>query len=223
MLGDGIKGKCGDCAGIQGTEADPDKDVDLSLEAVAGKSLAEIIQSPEIGGDACFFKAACFSVASAGCPTVGSSGGLIFCLTGDTKITMADGSQKEISKINPGEKVMAFDSEDVDSELYPSEVQSLAVTREQRVIKVTLGNAKNKEFLKITPEHKVVLSSGRILTANDLRKGDELLNASGLPVEVTDMVFEEEKVTVYNLVLENDLDGYVASGIRALSYPSKSR
>ncbi|NCN41703.1 hypothetical protein GW916_10710 [bacterium] len=223
MLGDGIKGKCGDCAGIQGTEADPDKDVDLSLEAVAGKSLAEIIQSPEIGGDACFFKAACFSVASAGCPTVGSSGGHIFCLTGDTKITMADGSQKEISKINPGEKVMAFDSEDVDSELYPSEVQSLAVTREQRVIKVTLGNAKNKEFLKITPEHKVVLSSGRILTANDLRKGDELLNASGLPVEVTDMVFEEEKVTVYNLVLENDLDGYVASGIRALSYPSKSR
>jgi hypothetical protein len=135
---------------------------------------------------------------------------------------MADGSKKEIAKIKAGEKVLAFNTNEVDGELYPSEVQSVAVTKDQRVLKITLGDPKNKNYLKITPEHKVVLSSGRIMVANDLREGDELLNKDGQTVKVTHMVYEKSKVTVYNLVLESELDGYIAGGVRVLSYPSKS-
>lgn len=218
MLEDGIAGTCGDCL----RAGDPDKDrVSFAQADVAGSGLAEIMRSPATG-DACFFQAACFSVASAGCPAVGASGGHIFCVSGETMITLADGSQKAIKDIDPTQdvSVLSFNSNEVAGEAYSSKVKELVITKNQRVLRVPVGEGDAKTHLRITPDHRVMLESGLMINANDIQKGDVLINGYGLPVLVSgDKVFEDDPITVYNLVLERDTDGYVAGGVRVTSYP----
>jgi hypothetical protein len=225
VLSDGVQSSCGDCAGaVDPDEEDPKnpkkKFADFSQAAVQGKGIAELINvpNPDDASTMCYFRAACFSSASVGCPAPGTSGGHIFCLSADTKITMVDGSRKEIIKIAAGEKVLSFDAQNPRGKLFTSAVKSVAVTEGQRVMRVTFEDSKT--VLKITPEHKVVLSSGRSVMARDLREGDELVDSKARVAVVADSQFIDEAITVYNLVLEDGADGYIATGLRVQSYPS---
>ena len=230
MLSDGVQSSCGDCAGIKDPDAlviDPKTKkktgADFSLKTVQGSSVAAELMdwpNPDDADTMCYFRAACFASASAGCPAPGTSGGHIFCLSADTKISMADGSRKEIINIKAGEKVLSFNAEQPKARLKPAVVKSVAVTEGQRVMWISLGAAGN--VLKITPEHKVLLSSGRSVMARDLKEGDELVNSKAKVAVVSDVHFVDDSITVYNLVLEDGADGYVANGIRVQSYPSNS-
>lgn len=166
-------------------------------------------------GDKCKFLASCFAMNSAngGCPAAGTVGGHVFCLSGDTKITMADGSLKEISKIKAGEKVKAFDSKNArNMALADAKVKATAITKKQEIVQI------NK--LRITPLHKVLLASGRAVEAKDVKVGDKILRDSGAIEEVTTVNSKLSPITVYNLVLESDDLGYIAGGYRVLSYPT---
>jgi hypothetical protein len=147
------------------------------------------------------------------CDPTGVAGcNLVFCLAADTKITMADGTQREIASIKAGEEVMSFDGRDArNGVLKKAKVVAIAKTKNQEILKI--GD------LKITPQHKVVLASGRAVMARELRVGDKILEADGLIVTVDKVEADLQPINVYNLVLEKGADGYIANGLRVLSYP----
>ena len=163
-------------------------------------------------GDRCRVIAACMNISSNGCPSVTTSGGHVFCFAGETKITMADGTQKPIRKIKAGEKVMAFDAKHArNGALMPAVVKATAVTKKQKIVKIN--------DLRVTPLHKIVLANGRSVAAQDIKVGDRIMMASGMVDTVRTIDKDQAPTTVYNLVLEKGMDGYLAGGVRVMSYP----
>lgn len=159
----------------------------------------------------CYFQAACTAVNSPGCPTT-NNGGHVFCVAPDTKIMMADGTQKEIKDIKAGEEVMSFESKlSKDKNLKTSKVVATTTTEDQAVIKIN--------NLEITPDHKIILSSGRAVKAGDINLGSKILKEDGRIEIVQSIDKKRSKIKVYNLVLEDGSDGYIANGVRVLSYP----
>ena len=206
QLENGSLDGCSSCNGSK----DPDSDKALfAEEKVAG----EILVDPTKGsGNRCYFSAACFNNSADGCPTSGSSGGHVFCLAAETKIVMADGKEKEIKKIKAGDKVKTFNAKNTrNGALSTGVVTATAVTKRQRIVQIN--------DLKITPLHKIVLSTGRAVMAKDLKVGDQILKADGLVEEVTSIKTDLKPITVFNLVLEDGNDGYIANGLRVMSYP----
>jgi hypothetical protein len=222
MLEDGIRGQCDECR--DAVDIDKDK-VDFSLAAVSSnKGNAEILQSPTQGGSKCWFAAACFNNGAVGCPPAHTPGGHVFCLSSDTLITLADGSKQEIVKIKSGDRVLAFKAESSKAKkLESAMVLATAITKDQPVLRISYSyneQGKSKEgLIRITPQHKMVLSTGRGLMAQDLRAGDVILTADGVEATVEDVENEKSRITVYNLVLEDGFDGYIAGDLRVLSYP----
>lgn len=156
---------------------------------------------------ACYFQAFCHSKNA--CPGI-TSGGHVFCLAPDTKIMMADGSEKEIVSIKAGDEVMAFDAKRSRGVLRTAKVKATAVTKKQKLVQIN--------DLKITPLHKIILSNGRAVKAKDVKVGDKILKASGAIEEVKEVKKDLKPITVYNLSLDG-ADGYVANGVRVLEYP----
>jgi hypothetical protein len=195
---------CGSCDHAE----DPDKALNFDMKSVNG----DVLVNPKLAQTKCFFSAACYANSSEECPASGSSGGHVFCLSSDTKIKMADGTEKEIIKIKPGERVMAFNAKHTrNGALSTAIVKATAVTKKQKIVKIN--------DLRITPLHKIVLSTGRAVMAKEIRVGDKILKADGSVEEVTKIDTRQAPITVYNLVLENGNDGYIANGVRVLSYP----
>lgn len=206
QLENGLFGNCNDCLAAN----DPDKaTVKFTDEDVHG----DIMINPYSGNASkCYFSAACFNNQANGCPSASSSAGHVFCLAADTKISMADGTEKDIMNIKAGEEVVAFEAKHSKSGiLKKAKVKATAITKEQKIIKIN--------DLRITPLHKVVLASGRAVMAKDINVGDKILKADGLIENVTNIESDLPAITVYNLVLEDGSDGYIANGLRVLSYP----
>jgi Pretoxin HINT domain len=204
QLENGLIDNCSACSGSE----DPDK-INFTDALVHG----EVMANPSINkNNRCYFSAACFNNNAGGCPSAGTAGGHVFCLAPETQITMADGSMKEIKSIKAGDQVLSFDTKfSKDGTLTKKKVKATAITKNQEIIKI--------DDLRITPLHKIVLSTGRAVMAKDVKVGDKILKSDGLVTTVMNVQAEQEPITVYNLVLENDNYGYVANGIRVLSYP----
>lgn len=201
-------GAIDDCNACRGAD-DPDAGMDFSELAVGG----EVRQSPnDMQKSRCVMLAACTNVSGDDCPLADTSGGHVFCLSPETKITMADGSQKAIGKIRSGERVKAFDAHSTrDTILKTARVKAVAVTKDQKIMKVN--------DLKITPNHKMVLASGRAVAASELKVGDRLMRDNGTVEPVKRIERDVASITVYNLVLDRGADGYIAGGMRVISYP----
>ena len=208
-LENGSLDECGRC----GKVGEPDKGVDFSDKHVGGDVLINPFwTSKDNDTSRCFFLAACYQNQSDGCPVVGTSGGHVFCLAGDTKITMADGTQKEIKKIKPGEEVVSFNAKRLRTgTLGKAKVKLTAITKKQQIVKIN--------DLRITLKHKIVLASGRSIPAKDVKVGDKILRGDGSIEEVTKIDTKQAPITVYNLVLEDENDGYIANNMRVMSYP----
>ncbi|MGZ3741271.1 MAG: Hint domain-containing protein, partial [Bdellovibrionota bacterium] len=218
----GMFGDCEACSGVP----EPDGAGMASTYAMWDKwwqtgdeaADTDIMVAPEASGskgDRCRFIANCFAVSAqnGGCPSDGTVGGHVFCLSGDTKITMADGSQKAIKKVKAGEKVMSFNAKNSrNAALETAPVKATAITKKQKIVKIN--------NLRITPLHKIVLASGRAVEAQDIKVGDKILKDNGMVEVVTKVQTNLEPITVYNLVLENGSDGYIAGGVRVMSYPT---
>lgn len=155
----------------------------------------------------CYFQSYCH--AKDACPGL-TSGGHVFCLAPDTKILMADGTEKEISDIKAGDEVMAFDAKKTRGNLRTAKVKATAITKKQKLVQI--------DDLKITPLHKIILSNGRAVQAKEIKVGDKILKASGLIEEVKVVKKNLKPLTVYNLSLDG-ADGYIAGGLRVLEYP----
>ena len=215
QLENGALGSCDDCAALvkQGQITDPDapsvKKFDFS-DALVGGSVESSPMAQR--SNSCYFSATCFAQSSDGCPPAGVPGGHVFCLSPETKIDMADGKQKMIKDIKAGDEVVAFNAKGIrSSAMSKAKVKATAVTKDQAIIQIN--------GLKITPLHKVVLASGRAVLAKEVKVGDKLLKGNGQVELVTKVKTKNKRIKVYNLVLDKENDGYVAGGIRVMSYP----
>ncbi len=155
-----------------------------------------------------YFEATCVSTNS--CPGT-PTGGHVFCLAPETKITMADGSEKAITDLKSGDEVKAFDGKHSRGLLKTAKVKATTKTEKQPLVEI--------DGLKITPFHKVVLANGRAVNAEDIKVGDTILKGDGMYEKVKTVKKGLKPITVYNLVLE-DADGYIANGKRVLDYPA---
>jgi len=159
-----------------------------------------------------YMDTACFALSSAECPSANVPAGHVFCLSPEIKITMGDGTEKAIKEIKAGEEVMAFNAKQSrSSAMGKATVKATAITKNQAVVQIN--------DLKITPLHKVVLATGRAVLAKDVKVGDKLLMGNGQVMVVSTVKAQKKKITVYNLVLDQKSDGYIAGGVRVMSYP----
>lgn len=183
-------------------------DADGKLDPGASGTIASYSVPDSKGGtNTCFFKAYCHSTDA--CPGL-ETGGHVFCLAADTKITLADGSEKNIQDIRAGDEIMAFDAKHSKGLLHTAKVRATTVTKDQKLVQIN--------DLKITPLHKIILANGRAVMAKDIKVGDTILRASGALMQVTHVEASLPPVTVFNLALDN-ADGYIAGGVRVLQYP----
>jgi len=199
-LENGDLDNCNLCDGV----ADPDKDLKFVF-AAKGQAVME-------STNRCYLRSSCFNISAKGCPSASTAGGHVFCFSADTKISMADGTQKAIKDIKAGEEVVSFNAKSTrNSTLTKAKILASAITENQKIIKINNTN--------ITPLHKIVLANGRAVAAQDIKVGDKMLKANGLVEEVTKIEAGRKPITVYNIVLEEGADGYVANDIRVMSYP----
>ena len=163
------------------------------------------------------------------CPAYGtyqfSTCGL-FCLDGNTLITMADGSTKKISLVQKDDIVSSRDIEGMPDESLNKEhlnvqLSQLSYTVSTSVVKSTMTteadsyiNINNGLLLATVSHEHFVLREGvwRIIVSINLRVGDIFLKEDGSLEPITSVELIEEPRTFYNIDVEN-LDMYVANGI----------
>lgn len=194
----GLYGDCRECANAT--------DPDTLLNPGSSGTIANYYATND-SSNVCFFEAYCYSTSA--CPGL-VSGGHVFCLAPETKITMADGTEKAIVSVKAGDEVLAFDAKGSRGLLKKAKVKATAVTESQKLVQIN--------DLKITPLHKVVLANGRAIMAKDVKVGDKILKGSGLLMTVKTVEKDIGPITVYNLALDG-ADGYIADGLRVLEYP----
>jgi hypothetical protein len=125
------------------------------------------------------------------------------CFTGDTLVSMADGSQKSIAAVSVGDVVKSYD---VDRRAF---VDGLVV--EKFVHEVT--NYLDIDGLHVTPEHIIwSVTAAAWVAAGNLRIGDELMLDTGETKRITSIGFIAEPVTVYNFEVE-EVHTYFAGGV----------
>ncbi len=179
----------------------------------AGASLCEQLR---IAVDAMFAtsNAIMYSVASNACTkrqlchlNVGACSHSISCFPPATKILMANGTTKPISKIRIGDAIKGFLLNAKTNALVVGTVKAIKVTHDQPVIQIN--------GLKLTPSHPLKLADGRIVLAGAITQGDVLLDAKGKKQPLRMIVREKDASTVFNLDIEG-ADGFIADGLRVL-------
>ncbi|PIQ67849.1 hypothetical protein COV92_00850 [Candidatus Uhrbacteria bacterium CG11_big_fil_rev_8_21_14_0_20_41_9] len=115
------------------------------------------------------------------------------CFLGETQITMADGSKKNIENIEAGDMILTRLSEKSNT-LVPGRVLE---TFEHYVSEYMIINGS----LKVTPVHKVYMNGGWQVIGN-AEVGDILINSEGFPVRIDSIEWKHEPVYVYNFHVE---------------------
>lgn len=130
---------------------------------------------------------------------VGGKGG---CFTGETQITMADGTTKAIKDIQKGDKILTKLNE-YSSELVPAEVTGL---QKKFVSEYLVIN----DSLEVTEEH-IVFANGAWTRVSDLKVGDSLLSQDGRDVKIASIRRVVKPVWVYNIEIKG-AHTYMAGG-----------
>jgi hypothetical protein len=118
------------------------------------------------------------------------------CFLAGTKITMADGTYKNIEEIKPGDIVKAYHEET--GQIKNAKVlQVFHHKKEQAGSYYLLINEK----LKVTPNHPIFVNN-KWITAEDIKIGDKLLKINTEPCIVFSIEKIYEKEPTYNLEVE---------------------
>jgi len=115
------------------------------------------------------------------------------CFVGGTKVLMADGTTKNIEDIKSGDNILTKESVR-SSKLVRAKVTSVQTAEDSGYLIIN-----NK--LKITPDH-VLWVNNSWSTADNIQKGDTLLDSNGNPVNVNTVEWQSAKTKVYNLDVE---------------------
>lgn len=140
----------------------------------------------------------CITGGGATCypPSCASVPGCCTCFLKGTKILMGDKSLKEIQDITVGEKVTSYDAGK--NSLITGQVSKIFVHQN-----IDGGYLIVNNILKVTKEHPI-WSDNKWKKAEDLQKGDMLLDKDCNEVEITSIESVEGINTVYNLEVEGE-------------------
>lgn len=124
------------------------------------------------------------------------------CLTGDTSITLANGTTKSLEDIVIGDLVKTFD--EVTETFRSKEVTNKKLTGIKEVYEYLYSDGKT---LKATTNHPVLTSKGWL----DIDKATEVISHTGEVIRLVSKTYLGSK-EVYNLTVEDD-HNYIANGI----------
>jgi hypothetical protein len=96
------------------------------------------------------------------------------CLHTDTLITMSDGSKKKISEIEKGEKVFTFNTNTKKKEIHEVDYVYKNLSKNQQMYEIEMENG---TILKVTGNHKILLTSGEWKRVDKLTKDDEIVDS----------------------------------------------
>jgi hypothetical protein len=133
------------------------------------------------------------------CLTGGGGG----CFLAGTPIVLADGSNKPIEKIQPGDTVLARDTGA--ATMVPALVNVAYPPRLEASYLVVNGT------IRVTASQPV-LSGGKWLEIGTMKVGDQLTAPDGSAVPIRSLRVVPEAVTVYNLQIDR-FGTYVAGGV----------
>lgn len=145
------------------------------------------------------------------------------CVTGDSLITMADGSTKQIKDIVAGDKIMSYNFET--KQMEPTTVEVLTKIHRTQIVHVKFADG---TMLKITPDHPMFSERGWICYDPDAGKthyfevgieeqgtqiGDMLLSLSLMfDKEIVDIeYFDNTDIDVYTLTAAGNHNYFVQS------------
>jgi DNA-directed RNA polymerase beta subunit len=99
-----------------------------------------------------------------------SSVGFLCCVTGDTEITMANGKKEQIKNMKNGDEIISIYKEDLRQEI--TEIQNYFSRMSEKLYKITTITG---ETLKCTHDHPILTSSRKMVDAELLSVGDEII------------------------------------------------
>jgi len=148
----------------------------------------------------------------------------VCCFAYGTKITMADGSEKNIEEILPGDRLMSYD-------VKTDEFTSFTVTGKARVFRPVYSI--NNGLLRLTEDHPLYMkkSDGKVgwgsiipmpthvrLRGQNIYKlevGDSVFTEDGEWIEITDISFDDTVIKVRNIFSKSGKATYFANGVLA--------
>ncbi|MGE5041460.1 MAG: Hint domain-containing protein [Candidatus Levyibacteriota bacterium] len=149
-------------------------------------------------------KGSYWSMPEAGTPTMISAyiQSSQTCFTGDTLITMADGSYKQIKDIQLGDKVQSFNEKikKMESDTVVTLFHHKPEEMGDYYLVVTTSNGKD---VGVTPNHRVY-REGDWVEATYLHIGDKLFSDKGHVIAITGIKKVYKKVPTYNISIKNN-------------------
>lgn len=123
------------------------------------------------------------------------------CFTGDTLITMADGSYKQIKDVKVGDKVRSYNlnSKSIVNEAVVKTFYHPAKEMTEGYLKIETNNGKT---VRITPNHSVYVN-GSWQEARMLKKGDILISDQNHEIRVSSVKLINTQLASYNLQISN--------------------
>jgi predicted phage terminase large subunit-like protein len=144
---------------------------------------------------------------------------LINCLTGDTPISMADGSWKRLDEIAPGDQVLAYEG----GRHVARHVLNWTPQPEDDVLDIRTGSSR----VRANRRHPFLVQRGQgqeWVTAGDLKEGDYLVTSSALGEFARDAGLAEEEAWALGFMFG---DGWVTvrdavqKGYKGRTYPRR--
>jgi hypothetical protein len=132
------------------------------------------------------------------------------CFEAGTLVSMADGRQRSIGELRPGDRVRTGTRPDdvaSVSHVFKRRVETVRVVRFEEV-----GSAKPQQPVVTTDEHLFWVDGKGWTVANQLRPGDWLLTDVARRVKVADTIRETRTCEVYTLQLRGD-SAFYAGGV----------
>ena len=135
------------------------------------------------------------------------------CFAGDTLVSTEEGNRR-IDEIEPGDKVLSYNTETGENELH--EVKNVSVSKTDILVHIITDDGRDIETTMFHPFYvKNEDGTGEWKAASNLKAGDKLLSEDGKKVKVSEVKVEKlaEEITVYNLELDEVHTYYVAGGV----------
>jgi hypothetical protein len=127
------------------------------------------------------------------------------CFPAGTKITLEDGSQKNIEDLSVEDILLTYNT---DTKKYgKGTIGNINVTTQNKLIKITTSNGGE---IKSTPKHKFFCVDNSWTSAEDIKVGDILFNQSGDVVEVSDIEILDGDFEVFHIINVKDDHTYFA-------------
>lgn len=127
------------------------------------------------------------------------------CFPAGTKITLEDGSQKNIEEITSNDTLLTYNT--VTKKFGVGSIESINKTTQHKLIKIFTSSGNEIES---TPKHKFFCVGSSWTSAEELQIGDKLFRQNGDVVEVTNVEVINEEVDVFHIVNVKDDHTYFA-------------